>query len=207
MGLTGLLLCGFAVSHLAGNFLLLVSAEAFNTYAYTLTSSPLIYVAEAGLLAIFLTHMFLALKLQKENNDARPEKYYMRKHTGRGATFASSTMIYTGIILFIYLIFHIWHMKFGPHYDVTYNGVEMRDLYKLVIEYFANPLSVFFYVFAMTAFGVHLSHGFWSAFQSFGFNHPTYTPLLKKASVGFGILMTVGFSIFPIWAFVTGGAQ
>ncbi|MFQ5579453.1 MAG: succinate dehydrogenase cytochrome b subunit [Nitrospiria bacterium] len=203
-GLAGFLLCGFALSHLTGNLLLLVSAEVFNRYAHALISNPFIYGIELTLFFIFLIHMMLAMHLQRKNRAARPEKYVMRKRTGRGATISSSSMAYTGTILLVYLIFHIWHLKFGPDYRVSYNGVEMRDLYKLVLEYFANPLSVGLYVLAMAAFGSHLSHGFWSIFQSIGFSHAKYTVTLRRLSIGFGIMMTIGFSILPIWAHLKG---
>jgi len=206
VGLAGLLLCVFAIFHLAGNLLLLVSAEAFNRYSEVLISNPFIYLVEILLLLIVLAHVYLGLRLQLENYRARPEKYQLRKHSGHGATFASSTMPYTGTILLVYLIFHIWHLKFGAYYGVTYDGVEVRDLQRLVIEYFADPLSVGLYLVAMVAFGVHLSHGFWSIFQSIGFNHVKYTAMLKRNSLIFGIVMTIGFSTLPIWAYLQGVA-
>ena len=88
-----------AHTHLAGNLLIFVGPEAFNYYAHKLTSNPLIYVAEAILAAIFLGHMGMAIKVTMENKAARPEGYYMKTKTGRGSTFASSTMPYTGLIL------------------------------------------------------------------------------------------------------------
>ena len=99
MGVTGLLLCGFLVSHLLGNFLIFVGPDAFNLYAHTLTSNPMIYGAEAVLVLIFLAHLFMGIKVTIENKMARPTPYYVKKHTGRGATFASSSMPYTGIVI------------------------------------------------------------------------------------------------------------
>lgn len=203
-GLAGLLLCLFAIIHLAGNLLMLLSAEAFNRYAHALVSNPFIYGVELALLFILLIHLGLTLRLQWENRAARPLKYTMRKTTGRGATHASSSMIYTGITLLVYLIFHIWHFKYGPNYPVSYNGMEMRDLDRLIREHFQPVLNVGFYLLAMMAFGVHLSHGFWSAFQSFGFSHARYTRKLKRASIVFGIAMSIGFSILPLWAHIKG---
>ena len=78
VGITGLLLCGFLLAHLTGNFLLFVGPEAFNKYGHTLTSNPLIYVAEAGLAVLFLGHLGMALKLTLQNNQARPQKYYVK---------------------------------------------------------------------------------------------------------------------------------
>ena len=203
-GFAGLLLCLFAVSHLAGNLLIFVSPEVFNRYAYALISNPFIYGIELTLLLVFFLHIFMAVYLWKENRAARPEKYIMRKRTGRGATLASSTMFLSGLTLLVYLIFHILHLKFGADYRISYDGLELRDLSRLVIEYFENPLTVGFYVLAMSAFGMHLSHGFWSAFQSFGFSHAKYTVKLRNASIAFGILMAIGFSILPIWAHMKG---
>ena len=133
MGLTGLLLCGFLISHLIGNCLIYLGPEAFNTYAHTLITNPLIYVAEAALLAIFLTHIGLAIKLTIENKQARPQGYYLKVPTGRGSTIASSTMPINGMLTLVFLVFHIWLFKFGRHYSVTYQGVEMRDLYHLLL--------------------------------------------------------------------------
>jgi succinate dehydrogenase / fumarate reductase cytochrome b subunit len=204
VGITGLLLCGFLVSHLLGNFLLFVGPEAFNKYGHALTSNPLIYVAEAGLLALFLGHMGLALKATLENKAARPQKYYMKTKTGRGSTLASSTMPYTGAILLVFIIFHLQGLKFGAVYNVTYDGVVMRDLYRLTFEKFSNLPYVAFYVFSMFAMGIHVSHGFWSAFQSVGFWHNRYTNTLRKTAVGYALFVGIGFSILPIYCFLTG---
>lgn len=206
MGITGLLLCGFVLAHLLGNMTLLIGSDAFNKYGFTLTSNPLIYIAEAGLLAIFLVHIILAAKLVIENRRARPIPYaYPRKHSGRGATFASSTMVFTGIIALVFLIIHIRGLKFGAYYETTVHGIVMRDLYKLTVEYFQDPLHVLFYVIAVVALGIHVSHGFWSAFQSLGLNHPKYMPKLKCAAWAFGILVGVGYSALAIFCYFQGG--
>lgn len=204
VGVTGLLLCGFLVTHLAGNFLLLVGPEAFNKYGHALTSNPLIYVAEAGLLALFLGHMGMAIRVTLQNKSARPEGYYMKTPTGRGSTFASSSMPYTGIILLAFIIFHLQGLKFGEVYNVTYDGVVMRDLYRLTFEKFSTLPYVGFYVLSMFAMAVHLSHGFWSAFQSVGFFHTRYTPTLKKSAIAFALVVGGGFSFLPIYCFLTG---
>ena len=91
MAITGLLLCGFILTHLAGNLLIIISPKAFNIYGHTLISNPLIYVAEAILAALFLGHIFMAIKLTIENKKARPQKYFMKKKTGRGSTFRTAS--------------------------------------------------------------------------------------------------------------------
>lgn len=204
MGITGLMLCGFLVSHLLGNFLIFVSPEAFNIYAYKLTSTPLIYVAEVILLGIFLTHIGLALRLTIENKMARPVSYYMKQPTGRGSTFASSTMPVTGIAIGVFVVLHIIHFKFGAYYETTVEGVVMRDLYRLVVEQFQNKAFAFGYIVAMAFIGVHVSHGFWSAFQSIGFNHPKYNTLVRGLSTLYAIAVFGGFSALPIYCFLQG---
>jgi succinate dehydrogenase / fumarate reductase cytochrome b subunit len=199
MALTGFGLVGFTATHLLGNLFILVGADAFNMYAYTLTSNPLIYVAEAGLLGMFLLHLVLAVVLKLENLSARPKGYYVKTKTGRGETFASSTMPYTGIIILIFVIIHLLNFKFGSNYPTTVDGTEMRDLYRTVIEYFANPLYVAWYVFAMIALGVHTSHGFQSMFQSWGINHSKYTPIIQTASLAYGLFVGAGFSLLAIY--------
>lgn len=206
MGVTGLLLCGFVLTHLLGNLTLLIGPDAFNKYGHTLTSNPLIYVAEAGLLAIFVAHIVFAIKLIIENKRARPVPYaFARKHSGRGATFASSTMPITGIIALVFLVVHINGLKFGTHYDTEVGGIVMRDMYKTTIEYFQDPLHVLFYLFAVISLGIHVSHGFWSAFQSLGLNHPKYMPKLKCAAWAFGFLVGGGFSALAIFCYFQGG--
>ena len=204
MGITGLLLCGFLLTHLAGNLLIFVGPEAFNKYSHALISTKAIYIAEAILAAIFLSHIGLAIKLTMENKAARPEGYYMRKHSGRGSTFASSTMPYTGMIGFVFLVLHILGIKFGAYYEATYDGVVIRDVYRTTIELFQNPANIAFYVLAVVALGIHVSHGFWSAFQSLGFNHPKYMPKIKLVSKLFGLLVAVGFGALPIVCYFLG---
>lgn len=205
MAITGLLLCGFLLSHLAGNFLLFVGPDAFNKYSHALVTNPAIYLAEVILGLLFLSHIIMAFRLTLENKKARPEQYYMRTKSGRGATFASSTMPYTGIIALIFLVFHIIGLKFGTHYDTTINGVEMRDIYKTTVEYFADPIHVAGYIIAVVALGFHVSHGFWSAFQSLGLNHRKYMPKIQKFSIVYGLIVAIGFSSLPIYCFITGG--
>ncbi|MEE2670920.1 MAG: succinate dehydrogenase cytochrome b subunit [Bdellovibrionota bacterium] len=199
MALTGFGLIGFTLTHLAGNFLILVGADAFNVYAYKLTSNPLIYVAEAALAGMFLGHVVLAVLLKLENMAARPKSYFTKVKTGRGETLASSTMPYTGLVLLAFIIIHLLNFKFGTNYDTTVDGVAMRDLYKTVVEYFANPLYVAWYVFAMLCLGLHTSHGFQSMFQTWGLNHPKYTPAIQTISMAYGVFVAIGFSSLAIF--------
>ena len=205
MAVTGLLLCGFLVTHMLGNFTMFLSSDAFNKYSHALTSNPLIYLAEVALAMLFIGHIVMAFRVVWANKAARPIAYHSYNKSGRGGTFASSTMAYTGLIALLFLVLHILGLKFGTQYTTVIDGVEMRDIYKTTIEYFHDPLHVGGYLIAMISMGIHTSHGLWSAFQSLGLSHPKYMPKIKLLSTLFGYYVMIGFSSFPIFCYYQGG--
>ena len=190
----GLLLCGFLITHLAGNLFLLVGATAFNHYAETLEKNPLLPIAEIGLFALFLLHIVTSLILRVQDKQARPIAYDHKQSKG-GSTWGSSTMAISGSLILIFLIVHIKTFKFGDQSD---------GIFHLVVSSFKNPLYAGFYVLAMAGLGLHLSHGFQSAFRTFGLSHPKYMCLVKKIGWGFALLISAGFAMLPIWAFFKG---
>lgn len=206
MALTGLALCGFLVGHLAGNFLLMVGPDAFNLYGYKLFSlGSLLYVIEAVLGLVFLVHLGLAIKLTMENKKARgPQSYHMKVRTGRGTTIMSQTMPYTGLVLLVFIILHLMNLKFGAYYTTTVDGIEMRDLYRVTMEFFTSTGNVIWYSFAMICAALHTAHGFASAFQSLGLNHPRFYPAIKKISYLYAIAIGGGFAFISIWAHLKG---
>lgn len=206
VAVTGLLLCGFLVSHLAGNFLLLMGSDAFNIYAHKLESlGALLYVAEGGLTVIFALHLGLAIKLNIENMKARGAKRYAhKKNTGRGTTFMSSTMPYTGLVLLAFVILHIYSLKLGSYYPTTVDGVAMRDLYRTTMEYFQSVGATAWYVIAMICAALHTAHGFSSAFQSMGWNHPKYFLNTKRLGYLYAVAVGGGFAFLAVWAHLKG---
>lgn len=190
VALAGLLLCGFLVAHLAGNLFLVAGEPAFNGYAEALEENPLLPIAEIGLAAIFLLHIVMSLIARYQNAQARPVGYVMQKAKG-GRTPGSRTMIISGLLVLLFLIIHLKTFRFAE---------EPESLYKLVMAAFKNPLYSGFYVLAMGGLALHLSHGVQSAFQTFGLNHPRYTPLIKKAGLAFALVICGGFAALPIWA-------
>lgn len=196
----GLLLAFFLVSHLAGNIFLFVGPSAFNAYAKALARNPLLPIAEAGLAALFLAHIALSLRARWANAQARPQGY--EAYRAKGArTPGSRSIALTGIVILVFLIVHIRTFRFAP--------LELReaDLYRVVMDWFAKPWYAGFYVLAMAAIGLHLSHGVQSAFQTFGLNHPRYMPLIKKAGFAFAVLIALGFASMPIYFGFMGGAK
>jgi succinate dehydrogenase / fumarate reductase cytochrome b subunit len=212
LAVTGLCLFGFIIVHLVGNLFLLVGPEAFNAYAHKLMSlGPLLYLAEGLLLAIFLGHIVTAITVTWSNWKARPDRY--EKSTNQGdpsrMTFSSRTMIWTGLVLLVFLIVHLITFKYGPGVEEGYvtmlGGEQVRDLYRLVTEWFSNGLYVGYYVVSMGLLGFHLRHGFWSAIQSLGGFHPKLTPVAYGFGVFAAVVLAVGFLALPIWFYLGGG--
>lgn len=205
IALTGLAFFGFLVLHLAGNLLILVDADGFNAYSHKLIANPLLPVAEAGLAAIILLHVYKTLTNYGRNLRARPTGYAKKKwagHTSRKSV-ASSSMIVTGTIVLAFLTIHLAHFKFGTYYEDALHGY--RDLARLVRETFVQPPWVLWYLVAMTLIGIHLRHGLGSAFQSLGLEHPRYNAWVRALGIVLAIVIAGGFALIPIWIYVTGG--
>lgn len=207
MGLTGLGLVLFTLSHMAGNLLLFVNdgGGAYNTYSYTLVSNPLILVAEAGLIVLFLVHMANAWILQFRNSAARPEGYAMGTNGEKGVSTSSLFMLQTGALLGLFVVVHLMHFKFGfwggLDYATTVKGIPMRDLHKLVLESFANPTSPWLwgYLVAMGLLFVHLKHGCQSLFQSLGLSGPATRDHFEKLGLLLAVVISGGFALPPIY--------
>jgi len=204
MGLTGLFLCSFLIVHLAGNLALFKpmaeASEAFNRYTLFMTTNPLIRISEIILFAGLVAHIVDAVMLTKANKKARPVQYAMDK---KKSSWYSRNMGMTGSLILIFIILHLnsyfVKYKFGGVAEISYDGDKMGDMYSVVIDSFTDPIYSIIYIICITVLGLHLNHGFQSAFQSMGLNHPKYTPMIKKAGSIFAVLMTIGFLSFPIY--------
>lgn len=214
MGASGLALVGFVVTHLLGNLQLYGDGVAFNAYAKGLHDlGPLLWAAEIGLLGVFLLHVAIALGLQGTNRKARGSRYAHAQQSKNGPSHMSPlsrNMIITGLVLFVFLVVHVLHMKFGVFspetiatQTTTVKGETALDLYARVVDAFQNPLWVVFYVGAMLFLAGHLRHGFWSAFQSLG----ALNKRLEKPAVGLALIvaavLALGFLGIPLYIFIT----
>ncbi len=203
MGITALIWVLFVAGHLSGNLLIMVSPQAFNEYGHFLTSNHLIWVARAVLLGAFVLHVYLAVVLTLHNRAARgAQKYAMSPNGSKGVTTASKTMAYQGSLILAFVIFHIITFSLGPYYEVTYDGVVMRDLHRLVVEVFKQPAYVGWYILCLFLLGVHLSHGVGSIFQSLGLRTENYARKIRVASVAYGIVIAGGFIVLPIYVYL-----
>ncbi len=191
MAVTGLFFCLFLVLHLAGNLTLYMGKDVFNSYAEHLHSlGPLLTVAEWGLLIFAVVHVSTGLFLFYQNFKARPERYAVNKRAG-GRTLGSATMPYTGVVLLLFVFYHLFNFHFVDKTHTT--------IFQIVSNAFAQPSYVLIYTFAMIIAAVHVSHGFWSAFQTLGANHPKYTPFLRGLSLVFSLIVGIGFGFIPIY--------
>lgn len=199
MAVAGLGLCGFILTHAAGNMLLFKSAEAYNRYSHALVTNPFIFVAEAALVVMFLAHLIYGIALSIRNKRARPTAYAMHASGPKETTRATRMMLVQGLVILIFVIYHLVTFKYGPHYDVTYESVQMRDIFRLVHEIFQNQIYVWWYVVAVLLLCFHVTHGFYSALQTLGIHHPQYTPTFQKISVGYGVFVTAMFVSQPVY--------
>lgn len=204
IGLTGLGLFVYMLLHLAGNVLIFAGPDTFNEYSHTLISNPLILPIEAGLLAVFLLHVYKAVRNYLANSAARPLRYAKKTpagHTSR-KSLASSTMIASGLIIFVFIVIHVWQFRFGSYYE-TGDDVAIRDLARTEFEVFSHPGWVALYVVATLLVGLHLRHGIASGFQSIGLDHPVYTRRLTMWSVIFAVLIGGGLAVIPVWVYLS----
>jgi succinate dehydrogenase / fumarate reductase cytochrome b subunit len=194
MSITGLSFIGFLAAHLAGNLTIYGGKDAFNGYAEHLHAlGPLLTVAELVLLTFFLVHVITGVILYLQNLKARPKRYAVNKTAG-GRTFGSATMPYTGALLLAFIVFHLLNFSFVDKTDTT--------IFNIVSSAFSSPIYVVIYILAMVVAAVHVSHGFWSAFQTVGANHPKFMPLIRTVGTAFAVLVGVGFGFLPIYIFL-----
>ncbi|MDY7093819.1 MAG: succinate dehydrogenase cytochrome b subunit [Acidobacteriota bacterium] len=200
MAVSGIMLFGFVVGHFLGNLKLYLGPEELNHYAEGLRTlgAPLfpetsvLWIARIGLLAAVGLHIWSAWQLTLINRRARPEGY--SKKGVVQATYASRTMRWGGVIILLFIIYHLLHLTFGSVHPDFIPG----DVYHNVVEGFKVPWVAGFYILANLALGLHLYHGLWSMFQSLGWNHGAYKNVRRPFAVAFAVLITLGNISFPL---------
>ncbi|MEW6079464.1 MAG: succinate dehydrogenase cytochrome b subunit [Thermodesulfobacteriota bacterium] len=191
MAVTGFCFCGFLVVHLIGNLTVYGGSETFSAYVEHLHSlGVLINVAELGLVLLALVHVTTGTVLFYQNWRSRPVRYAVRKSSG-GRTIGSATMPYTGFFILVFLVIHL----IGFRLEVN-SG---RSVYEIMTGAFTSPLTVAVYVMAVLVVAIHISHGFWSLFQTVGFNHAKYSPLIARAGLAFAAVVAAGFGLIPVY--------
>lgn len=210
MSLSGLFLIAFLCVHLTLNLFLIFdnSGELFNHGAYFMATNPAIKIMEPILALGFLIHIIWASVLTLQNQKARPVKYALRNQS-QNATWASRNMYILGGLVLVFLVIHLynfwWHIKVtGDLKAIVIDGTEMENTYLLVSGLFKSSLIYCgLYIVGAILLGLHLTHGFWSAFQSIGFCNQIWRKRLEWLARVFAVIIAVGFSIIPLY-FVAG---
>lgn len=193
MALTGVILTGFVLVHMAGNLLLYLGPEALNRYGEMLQSNKaVLWGARSVLLGAVVLHMWAAFSLTMVNRAARPVGY--RKTHRETSTYASRTMQFGGPILLLFIIYHLLHFTVGSVHANFIPG----DVYHNVVVGFQNPLVVSVYVLAMVALSMHLLHGVASMLQTMGLSHPKYNGLRSLIGTAYAAVVTLGNLSFPL---------
>jgi succinate dehydrogenase / fumarate reductase cytochrome b subunit len=203
MGITGLVWMGFVFGHMAGNMLIFVSPDLYNAYGHAIVSNKiLLYGTELAIGGAILIHVACAISLTIQNRAARKSRYVATPNGEKGASLASKTMAIQGSAILAFVILHLITFKYGKYYETTVNGVVMRDLHKLVVEVFQNPIYVGWYVVCLLLLMFHLSHGAQSVFQSFGTLQRKMQNGIKKGAWLYAVVVAGGFLAQPIYVFL-----
>ena len=192
MSLSGFFLITFLLVHLGVNLTLFIGADTFNGASHFMATNPLIQVMQYVLAAGFIVHIAMGIWLELKNRASRPIKY-SKNNAAANSGWASRNMIYTGFLVLLFLVLHLKdffiEIKFG----------EVHDDFQLVTQLFTNPIYVIIYVVAFILLGLHLSHGFQSAFTSIGARAPKYLKFIKNLGIAFSYLIALGFSVIAIY--------
>lgn len=200
MGISGLILFGFILMHMVGNLKMFQGPEAMNGYALfirevgypALPKYGLLWIVRIVLLAAVAVHAVSAFQLWSRSRAARPAGYAKEKNLS--FSYASRTMRWGGVILLLFIVYHILHFTTGQaHPDFVYG-----EVYRNFVIGFQNPLVLGFYLVAQAALCLHLFHGIWSVFQTVGANHPKYNHLRRPLATGLALVIFVGFVAPPI---------
>jgi succinate dehydrogenase / fumarate reductase, cytochrome b subunit len=203
MAVTGLVLFGFVLGHMVGNLQVFLPARegvpVLDLYGEKLRAlPPLLWSVRLVLLVAVILHIVAAIQLALLNiREARPVGYV--KKAAISSSYASRTMVWSGPIIGLYVIYHLLHLTIGTVHSQFQEG----KVYHNLVTGLQNPVIAFAYLIANVMLAIHLYHGGWSMFQSLGVAHPRYTPWLKRASAALAILIGAGFCSIPL-AILTG---
>lgn len=216
MAVTGLGLAVFVLAHMLGNLQVFGGRDMMNSYAASLQGmGPLLWIARAGLLLIFVVHVAAALRLIALNRGARQVKY--RKLRRVGSSWYSHYMAMTGIVLLVYVVMHILNYTVGVIQPEAFQLYEApsgeilaaptdatrHDAYGMLVASLSNPLMAAWYLFAMALLCMHLAHGVTSFLQTLGANHPKYNKSFAILGPTYGWVVFLGFAA-PVVAILAG---
>jgi len=193
MALTGLVLFGFLIAHMLGNLQIFLGPAVMNHYAETLHGNPaLLWTVRTILLISVVLHIWSSVQLSLLKKEARPIAYV--KYKPVQSSWASRTMMLSGPIIAAFVMFHLLHLTTGTIHP---QFVPLHAYENLVNGFVVVPFALV-YVAVMIFIGFHLSHGAWSMFQSVGFSHPRYTPVVRRSAAFVAWILIAGFISVPV---------
>ena len=199
MALTGVVMFGYLVGHVTGNWLLFAGKEKINQYSAFLHHTPaLLWGTRVVLLVSVVLHLWATVRFLALRKEARPVAYDAKQ--SHGSTFAARTMYWSGPVIALFIVYHILHLTTGtvhPSFHVD-PATHQVDVYQNLVDGFQKPLASGIYIVGMLAIGFHLSHGLWSMLQTIGVNRPNWECSLKSAAVLLGVLICAGFVAVPV---------
>ncbi|HOP03638.1 MAG TPA: succinate dehydrogenase cytochrome b subunit [Tenuifilaceae bacterium] len=206
MSISGLFLMLFLVVHLTTNLLLLIGdGELYNKAAHFLASTPALKVVEYLLAFGFFFHIVYATIITLKNRKARPVGY-TKASSNDLTTWSSKNMYILGFTILAFLVLHLINfflkIRTGQVPDISYDGgiTHIHNSYQLVSEFFISYWWYnVIYIFSAILLGLHLSHGFWSAFQTIGLNNSKWMVRLQYATYIYSVIMAIGFTIIPLF--------
>jgi succinate dehydrogenase cytochrome b subunit len=205
MAVTGFFMFLFVLGHLAGNLQIFLGPEAINRYGYFLQSNlELVWPVRIILLALLVLHIWSASKLTIENRAARPEGYSVYRPVG--STYASRTMLMSGIIVLVFIVYHLLHFTAqvqylnltGQNFTTFIDPEKRHNIFKMMVVGFSNGWVSAFYILGIALLCLHLSHGASSMFQSIGWNNAAYRPVLDGIARGLALLIFIGYISIPV---------
>ncbi len=205
MALTGIILFLFVIGHLAGNLQIFLGPEAINRYGHFLQSNlELVWPARIVLLLCVVIHIWAAISLSLENKAARPVAY--SNWQPAGSTYASRTMLMSGLIVLAFIIYHLLHFTAevqdinltGKSFTTFMDPEKRHDIFKMMVVGFNNPVVSGFYILGIGLLCLHLSHGLSSMFQSLGWRTDAYRRCLDNAARALALLIFLGYTSIPV---------
>lgn len=210
MAITGAFLVLYVIVHTAGNLLIYFGKDAINSYSEFLHSlGPILWLIRIVLIIAAILHIITSIKLKFENLNAKPTRYAVTNYLK--AKFTSRTMIWTGLMILAFVVYHILHFTlrvtnpehiypdfYQPHNAVSSMVLERLDVYKMVVLGFKNPAISFVYVVAVIAVAFHLDHAIQSMFQTLGYNEKHYFRTIQKCSTALAIIIAICLISIPI---------
>ncbi len=197
MALSGLVLFGFVLGHMLGNLQVFLGPEVFNAYAIGIHNlPPLLWGARIVLLTAVTAHIVSAVKVVAASKAARPVAYRMKKDVA--ATFASRTMFLSGVVIVLFVLYHLAHFTYPGVAMGAYEHQHYSMVYSNFVNGFSIPWVVALYILAQVALGLHIYHGGWSLLQTLGLNNPLRNSAWYGTMRFIALAVTVGNIILPL---------